>query len=818
MKLSLKWLKEFVDLPGSITPEQLAYDLTMSTVEVESLIDLSAGLKDICVAEVKEIKKHPNADKLVLVQTDIGKEVKEIVCGGTNLEEGARVAVSLPGAQVRWHGKGDLVEVKKAKIRGVESYGMICASSEIGLGTLFPAEKEAEIIKLTGLDAKPGEALSSVIGYDDFVIEIDNKSLTNRPDLWGHYGIARELAAIYSCPLKELDLMAVEFLDQSDALEIVNKAKDYCPRFTALVFDQVENSESPFWLKSALSRVGQKSINFLADLTNYVMFGIGRPTHVFDYEKIEGSKLIIRKAKKSEELVLLDKTKLELDADSYVVSDSKKALALAGITGGLKSGVTADTKKIIFEAGSWNPTSIRRVANRFGVRTDSSMRFEKGLDHFSTELGTRMLGKLLAASQPEAKLVAAVQSFDSPPKPVQIEVEHSFIESRLGQSIESSLVVEKLEKLGFSVEQTDSKYQVLVPNWRATGDISIKEDIVEEIARIIGYDNLRFSAIPVGLAQAVEQPAYQLERYLRTYLAYSARLQEIYSYPWVSDKYLNALSLETKKSHSLADPPDPKQAKIRTSLAPGMLEAIGQNLRFFDNFGLYEVGRVFLSSGKSSFSKNKESLAYQPKKLLAALVGSDAKELFLEAKGIFEEMLALRSLKLSFASSDQAWLPTEGQLKLNIDGTSVGQLGIVSSVALKKAGISKAKVVFVELDLTELAKIKPTQTPYQTIPRFPQVEYDLAVLFDSNIAWQDIEQTVLSCDKTIKSVNFQDEYQGNQVPEGKKSLAFRMLLSNPEATLSSDQVSSIADGVLGQLKKKLGWRIKDFISLNYHQN
>ena len=331
MKVSLNLIRKYVDLPEGLTDEQIAYDMTLRTVEVEEVENTAKKFHDIVVGEILEIKEHPNADKLRICMVDIGEEEPvQIVCGGSNLYVGEHV-VSKPGAEVVWHGQGEPVKITKTKMRGESSYGMICASTEVYLSDFFLNEGEEEIVDLKGFDCKPGDSVADLFGMNDTVLEIDNKSLSNRPDLWGHYGIARELSAIYDAPLKELPKYELPKVPEY-SVEIKDTTK--CNRYVAVEIDGIYEKTSPMWMQSLLSKVGQRPINAIVDITNYVMMAVGEPLHAFDKTHVSGEKIIVRNAKENEKLLLLDNNFIELSTEDLVICDESDAMALAGIKGG----------------------------------------------------------------------------------------------------------------------------------------------------------------------------------------------------------------------------------------------------------------------------------------------------------------------------------------------------------------------------------------------------------------------------------------------------------------------------------------------------
>ena len=377
MKLSLSWIRDYVKLPEDMDLKKLAYDLTMSTVEVEDVEDLARRFDKMVVGIIEKIEPHPNADKLRVCRVDIGDgEPKTIVCGGINLTEGMRVAVSCPGAVVRWHGEGEPVEIKNSKLRGVASYGMICASDEIGLGDLFPASQEAEILDLSSFEVPAGTPLADALDLNDVLLEIDNKSMTNRPDLWGHYGIARELAALYDLPLARIEPFRTDV--QSD-FHVEIASPDRCSRYIGVEMSGMEVKPSPYWMQSRIWKVGMRPINALVDITNYVMLATGNPTHAFDADNITDH-IVVRQAEEGEKLVLLNDKEIDLCADDLVITDSEGPVALAGVMGGAKDSILPDTKRVILEVANFDAAGIRRTALRYDNRTEASARYEKAID------------------------------------------------------------------------------------------------------------------------------------------------------------------------------------------------------------------------------------------------------------------------------------------------------------------------------------------------------------------------------------------------------------------------------------------------------
>ena len=808
MKLSLNWLKEYVELPADLTPDKLAYDLTMTTVEVEGYEDLALKFTDILVGKVLDVKPHPDADRLKVAIVDLGAGLeKEIVCGGINLSNGMLVAVAKPGAKVRWHGEGNLVELKETKIRGVKSFGMICASTEIGLEALFPLSDPHEIADLSALELKAGTPLAEALALNDIIIDIDNKSLTNRPDLWGHYGIARELAAIYSCKLHPLP--AVKLPSDNGSLKISNTDPEICARYTGTVIEGIENNCSPLWLKARLVCVGQRPINLLVDLTNYVMFALGQPTHIFDAAKISGDQITIRKAKEGESFELLDGSKPKLSNWMPLIADQEKPLALAGVMGGDSSSVEGKVPRAILEVANFPGTLIRRSSAALGIRTESSIKFEKSLDPQRVETTVALFLYHLQKIEPGAKCISFVDSYPAPLAEPIIEVERSFITERIGLELSTAQIESLLERFGFKVLVDGTTLKVTVPHWRATGDVSIPADLVEEVARLYGYDNITFNPPVITLDHAVRQPQADLDRTVREFLSNCAGMHEIFTYPWVEESHWQALGAPSAPPIQLSDPPSPSTSSVADSLVPNLLAAVEKNHRNFDAFSLFTVGRIFLPPLNSD---NSESLPTQPKILAGVFVGSDSQTVFLKAKGVLEQLfdsVAVERPQFAIKEDAPSWLAKGSTLSLRLNQKEIGQLGAVSFKTLSKMDIERVKVALFELSLSELIALASSHYTYTPIAKFPEVKFDLSLTFGDDINWDQIAELALSAGKTVRAVTFVDEYRGKQIEEGKKSIAFQLTLGDPTKTLTSEEIQSTVDKLLEQYKVKLGGSLRE---------
>lgn len=806
MKVSLNLIRKYIDLPKDITDEQIAYDMTLRTVEVDSVEKTAEKFHDIVVGKILEVKQHPNADKLRICMTDIGEESPvQIVCGGSNLYEGEYVVVCKPGAVVVWHGEGEPVKIQKTKMRGETSYGMICAAEEVYLSDFFHAVDEDSIIDLKGIECKPGQNIAELVDMNDTVLEIDNKSLSNRPDLWGHYGIARELATIYNVPLKKLENFQIDKTLPKYNVEIKDTSK--CNRYVAVEIDGIYEKESPMWMKSILSKCGQRPINAIVDITNYVMITVGQPLHAFDKTHVDGEKIIVRNAKENEKLLLLDNNFIDLTTDDLVICNKNDAMGLAGIKGGKNDSILPETKGILLEIANFTASAIRKTGKRFTEKTDASMRYEKGLDTQKIDEALSLALSLIKEIFPESKIVKFNDVYPNETQKNKIAVSEDFLNTRLGKKIPIETIKRILSSLGYEVEYDNGVYNVTVPTWRSTGDVTLKDDVMGDIARILSFDSFEAKPINITLEHSIKQPHILLERRIKEYLSYRCGFYEIYTYPWIDEKYINAAKIDTSKSLKLATPPAPELSYLRSSLIPGMLEAISKNLRYFDEFKLYEMKEIY-QKGDYRPSSDDEILPIQTKFLTGCVVGRNAKDIFFEAKGVIENLSRychMEDIKFEY-SQKPAWADMNAYLNITKDNEIIGNLGLLSIQTMADSKIKRTNVAMFEINADKFVAFDSRTNKYEKLPELPLVEKDLSILVDKNISWKSIEQSV---EKFVKEVEFVGEYNGNQVPEDKKSITLKVKLLNEGSTMTSEEINDKMNKILNSLEKNCGAKLRE---------
>ena len=811
MKVSLNWIRDYVQLPADADLKRLAYDLTMSTVEVEDAVELAKQFEHMAVGVINAVEQHPNADKLKVCKTDIGGEVKDIVCGGTNLRTGMKVAVALPGAMCRWHGEGEPVEIKQSKLRGVESYGMICGAAEIGLADLFPTKEEAHILDLSDFDAPAGTPLADALDLNDIILEIDNKSMTNRPDLWGHYGIAREIAALYDLPMKEFP-----HFDRSVAntagFHVTVEDAERCPRYLSAQIEGLSVKPAPYQMQSRIWKVGMRPINALVDITNYVMLATGQPTHAFDSDHIAGH-VIVRRAGEGEKLLLLNGKELALSGDDLVIADDAGVVGLAGVMGGAKDSILPETDKVILEVANFQAAGIRRTALRYDNRTEASARYEKAIDPERCDQAFDLSMQLLGQLYPEMKVTGLVDEYPRHLKQAEIDVPLSWLERRLGKRLPPEEIRHKMELLGYGISFSGDNMHVVVPTWRSTGDVSIQADIMEEVARMYGYENFEAEPITTTFDGAINQLDKDLERRIKEYLAIRCGMQEIFTYPWMDEQFVNAVLQSTEGILSLSTPPSPAERFVRSSLLPNLCKAVVKNERYFNDFAIFETVQVFRDENYTAPYDAREKLPSQRKNVAGAFASTDKDitALFRRVKGVVEMMARYVHMEtLTFRQEEKPiWADNVVWLNIYRGEEKVGDLALLAKKVSMACGIKNLNVMLFQLDQDSLVPLKSRTNTFTHIAEYPMTDYDISLLLDGSVQWKDVVQTVSGIkSELLHGVSFVDEYRGKQVPAGKKSLTLRLSIGSKEKTLTSAEIEEVAAGVLRKIAKRFGAELR----------
>jgi len=811
MLISKNWLSQFVDL-SDIPAEKIAEKLTLSTVEIEDVEDQAQGLENMVVGKIKEIKEHPNADNLKICMTDIGEEVIQIICGGSNIEEVLKVAVAKVGAEVHWHGEGELVEVEETEIRGEKSRGMIAAANEIGLEDEFPMENEKEILDLSSTKASVGTPLAEALGQDDVIFEIDNKSMTRRPDLWGHYGIARELAVLFDKELKEYSPDEIKTSEEAD-LQVKVKDKNLCPRYSTVSMTDIIVQESPQWLKKKLRAVDIEPVNNIVDITNYVLMELGQPMHAFDKKKIAGDEINVRSAKKNEKIKALNDKEYNLSSDNLVIADQDKPVALAGIIGSQNSEVESGTTNIILESANFDPVNIRRSAMQLGLRTDSSARFEKGLDPNNTIPALKRAVELIKKVCPEARVNSDVvdkSNFEIGESPIKVSVD--YIQNKIGAEIEVQEIISILDSLEFEVEEKNVELAVTIPSFRATVDITQKDDLVEEVARIYGYNNIQSDLPKFSISSADLTPLKELENEIKNILCFESGYTETYTYSFVTEDIIDKLDNVPSDYVELKNPIAKDRPYLRRSLIPNLLEASEKNLDRYDEVALFEAGKVFKQEEPGDFLNldQQERLPRQDL-YLAAIVSKEGDKIpFFRVKAALEAITNRLNIRFEYKSKklDSQVFHSGRYAKILSSGESIGFISELHPLTQKKFDIDQRVGLF-EINLNKLLEKKEKQKVYEKVPTYPAVSRDIAFVVDEEVNHTTVQTTIAGISDLIESVELFDVYSGENIEENKKNMAYHINYRSEEKTLNSEEIDEIHSSIEEKLREKFNANIRD---------
>ncbi len=800
MLISLDWIKDFSHLPENISPKDLGLRLTMGTAEVEGVEEVNGFWREIKVVEVTKIEPHPEADKLNLVSFKLSDEESfRVVCGASNVRLGMKTPFAPIGTTLPI---GFTLEPKK--IRGILSEGMLCSEEELGL-----SESSSGIMELPD-DCPLGVNLETLWEKKrDVLFDIDNKSLTHRPDLWGHYGMAREFSALYECDFKKPfdkkwhESLEGLFTDEKAPMSVKVHESSSCLGYYALSVDNVEVTESPEWIKDRLTAVGLRPINNIVDISNYVMLELGIPLHIFDRDLINGEKIEISEVGSSTKFITLDEEERELIPSDTVIKDLEKPLVLAGIMGGLNSGVNEKTTKILIEVANWEAARVRQTSTRLGLRTDSSMRYEKTLDSqllYRTLLRTLELVKNLC---PEAKVIGKPQ-YDGPNlkdyKPLSLKVSIENVNRTLGKEISKKDIIAILERLDFGVETDGEDIKIQVPSYRSTKDIECSADIIEEIGRVIGYDNISPEGPLLEVSPVRPSPLHQLKRRAQDFLCQHAKAFELTTYPMVGPQLLKKASWK-ESSLKLLNSLSVDQNQMRDSLVPSFLEAASKNSKNFENYRFFEWGRTYHhDDAQYSFEKNILAIAYFDKEespILPLLNDVQSLGAFLNIPMDFTDSHP----KFKNELIDEQWIglhPFEFK-NIRVMGKMKGVVFSVHPLMLKSFK-TKGNLSIAMIDMSPFEKNAPKgKVGYKPLAKFPSSRFDYTLVVDKNQNIENIFSSLkkiklpVSCDHKIVTTYSPDKEQ--------RFITMAAILSDPEKTLPGEIIKECEELIINGLEK-----------------
>ncbi len=780
MFLSMNWISDFVDFTG-LDKLELIHKFSLSTAEVENEIFFKGSdISGIVVAEIKSVEDHPESKKLHLLKVDAGEaELTDVVCGAPNVRVGMKTAFAKVGAKI-----GDIT-IAPRPLAGYMSHGMCCSEAEIGI-----SDDNSGIMDITE-DVANGTDIKDIYDIDDIVFEVDNKSLTNRPDLWGHYGIAREFAALAQRPLKPLE---VEDLTAYDSLSKVDmKIEDpLCQRYSCMQVENITRNVSPVNMRIRLFYCGMRGINFLADLTNYLMLEMGQPMHAFDSRKVENIR--IKRFDKPFTFKTLDGVDRNIDENTLMICNGDIPVAIAGIMGGLDSEIVEDTTTLTLESATFNAVSIRKSTVRLAHRTDASIRYEKCLDPEMTTVAIARFLNLLKKYDSGVKVVSALtdqQAFKY--DTVTLNFDKKFVDRYTGIEIDNETIVKTLTNLGFKVDCENDNFVVVVPSWRATKDVTIKADIIEEITRIYGYDNFEINTTRSPLYPVRADAVKTNEDRIKDILVKKYNLHELHSYVWAYNDELKAINIPVENNVKLANATNPNIETLRNSIIPTQLCQVKTNTSYGTDFGIFEVGRVVEGVDENNLCKESKKLA-----ITLFSKTKDISALYLELRDMLAVITSDIKHKVLTFKTMEATHSYEHPVNLNaicIDGTQIGTMGIVHPTVGKKID-KKANIVFAEVDMKAFTDATVDAIDYDEPSKFPPMDYDLSLEVPNGMFFDKLSEcwTSENCE-ILKNTKIVDTYDTETV----HSITVRFEFSSNERTLSSAEVQEIMDKIIANL-------------------
>ncbi len=796
MNISFNWLKDYVTIPES--HEEIASRLTMVGLEVESMHSTFETYKRFVIGEVRDVRRHPNADRLSVCDVFDGKSKHTVVCGAPNVAKGQKVVFARTGAIVPSNG----LEVRTVEIRGQVSAGMICSEYELELG-----EDHEGILVLPG-EARPGTAFSQYYWDDDVVFEIG--ITPNRPDCLSHIGVAREIAALYKRPLRMPDITIRESgKPVARALGIEIKNQDHCPRYVGRLIDGINIGDSPDWMQRRLKLIGVRPINAVVDVTNYVMMEYGQPLHAFDYSVIEGNKIVVRVAKTNEKFVTLDENEHTLTGKNLLICDTKRPVALAGVMGGMNSEIQDTTTSVLIESAYFAPFSIRHTSKQLGITTESSYRFERGVDPSRTAEAADRAVQLIQKLSGGTVYRGRVDEYPGKVKPLRVSFRNKQVERVLGISIPAPAVRGILKRLGIEIKASRKKGEWLcvIPTYRP--DLEREIDLVEEIVRVYGYDKVP-AQDRASIRFVDDDVRPDIYDRLREWFV-GAGFNEVVCNSMVPEK-INTYAGRTRVT--VQNPQNQDMTDLRTSLIPGMLQVVKHNLnRGNENLRLYEIGRIFSKDpfpGSAHYIKD----YHEGDSIGLMLTGlrnpddwslKDAQFDFYDLKGEIESLFgkfSLDKIEYNIYHSTSNTLIDEA-IGIEYQGVLRGYLGRISNSIAKVFDITD-RVYAAEIDLALFNEFARLEKKYQDVPKYPPVHRDLAFIFDEAVAFGELEKVIHEHGKPlVQKVTFFDVYRGEKIGKGKKSVAVSLELLSVEKTLTQPEIDKAVSHIVQAVENNL---------------
>jgi phenylalanyl-tRNA synthetase beta chain len=805
VKISLNWLQQFIQLTET-DPQKICDVLTEKSAEVDGILDMGKGFEHVVTGKILEIFPHPDADRVRVTKTDVGDgTLRQIICGAKNIEVGQVVPVALPGAVL----PGDFA-IEARKMRGVMSEGMLCSGKELGL------TEDAEGIMILDPNLSLGKPVADVLGLDGVVFDIDNQAITNRPDLFSHHGFAREFVALNLGKWKEIQNS--EFRIQNKRIEMLNvypkeSQQDFqkviqnipdsslpiafdvqngeiCPARADVVIENVVVAPSPEWMQNRLRECGIRPINNIVDISNFVMLELGMPLHTFDLETISDNKITMRESKKGEKVVTLDSVTRELPEGVIIQEDDQKVFDLAGIMGGENSEISDSTTKVLVHVPVYDPIRIRKAAMALGHRTDASTIYEKRVPNASVMPGIIRTIQLILEMCTEAKLASKIEFVEHAPSMTrEISLPKKMASRIIGTQIPDEEMIRILESLGFEIHsQTENELLVNIPPHRLQ-DVSLAEDLAEEIARVYGFNTIAAHAPEISIRPAALTPLRRIRREVSDLLT-AHGFYEALNFAFLGPELLHKCGVKPDESFvEIANPISADMSLMRQSLLPRLLEKSMENGRHQDSLSLFEIGKTFV--------KVSEEDVREATMVSGILCGAG----FLELKGVLEAIFHSLHLPLRLAElSSPSPFAAQGA-QIIVGGSVIGEIAVPKK-AIKKSFDLPEETAYFSFDLSEMAEFPQKHVSVASAPKFPEIVLDISVLAEKNTYSSDVVRVVNKIDPLVVSSDLLEIYEGDDLPEGKKSITLRFIFRAPDRTLSSQEADGLKKKILEKLEKK----------------
>lgn len=781
MLVSMNWIRDFVDLDG-FDIDALIHRFTLSTAEVEEVYHYGENTSNVVIAQIVSIENHPNSKKLHLLKVDAGEKIYDCVCGAPNVRVGMKVAFAKEGGSVNGFA------ISKATIAGYDSFGMCCSEAELGISS-----DNSGIMEITD-DYPLGTDIKTVYDLEDVVFEVDNKSLTNRPDLWGHYGIAREFSALTGNPLKSVERVDCSVYKDLPSVDIDIQDTENCYRYSGIKVDNVTKHTSPVNMRIRLFYCGSRAINLLADLTNYIMMEVGQPMHAFDRRKVDGVE--IKRFDTPFKFKTLDGNERNIDENTLMICSKGTPVAVAGIMGGLESEIEDDTTSLLLESANFNGVCIRKSSQRLGLRTDASMRYEKIIDPEITVTAIERFLKLLFEIDPDVQIVSSLSdSYVHKYDKVELTFDKKYVDRYTGIQISDEQIVKTLTSLGFDVKQSNSTFDVVVPSWRATKDVTIKADIIEEITRIYGYDNFQITTTLSPLRPVRKTVNKSDEYYAKDLLVSKFNMHEVHSYIWADSKKFSDINIEVEDNVKLLNSINPDHVVLRNCMVPTLLTIINENKSYGTEYGIFEIARVV-------DGLKEDGMCRERKKMGVVLFSREASEkaMFFRMRDMIELLiknLRHKSVKFSRVEAFHAWQHPANTAEVLIDDVKLGFISTLHPITAMKID-KKAAIVCAEIDMDSLAKIEKDELDYAEPSKFPGIDIDLTILTNPDVIYSNVEKVIKeNGGQYLNSVKVTDIYDGVI-----SSITLRLSFSSSEKTLAMNEIQeTVFDKIVPELEK-----------------